>query len=290
MKTKSILIIILLLSLPASSFDFMHKPLRLRAGQPVPWEEIRKAILNPSSNAFEVSSFVMETFTLDPLPGGMGGSAVIPAPYQALAMLMGFQATPHRAGRWFHYLKGAQPLLDACTPEEREWYQKRLLHYRKVASDRLTKLSLVGKPVGDIHLLASWLYELDPTSPEKAMWRCQRRLLLEPRPCVPLRSREADAKLILMHSLPLFVQSSDGDAWFCLGFMEKNNRTVFTMLPCASITESSYFSFLDEKAPARSNMVILAWQDNWSILYVPRMTRAYNLSRSMLNSDDKEKE
>ncbi len=278
---KTILCVILLHS-TIYAFNFFGKTISVKEGMPVPWAEIKEAILKPSNNAFDSSSFVIENFTIQPLPGGMAANAKIPAPYQALAMLMGFQSAPHLAGRWFNFLNGTKIMLDEYKPSEKAQIIAKLSEYRKTAREYLNALCPGIDAVGDIQLMACWLYSLSSASPAEAMQKCQEKLFLEKRPCIPLQSRADEARLILMHDLPLFLQDGKGGGCFCLGFFEKDGRTAFVMLDCSEITRELVFSFLDENASARPVAKIMEWQKEWRILYVPRITRAYSLKDRML--------
>ena len=104
---------------------------------------------------------------------------------------------------------------------------------------------------------------------------CQEKLFLEKRRCIPMKSRAAEAKVILMQGIPLLVLDANGSGHFCLGFYETKEMTCFVVLDCADIKSSSLFSFVKKDADARKLAKVMEWQEGWSILYVPWMTIGY---------------
>ncbi len=90
-----------------------------------------------------------------------------------------------------------------------------------------------------------------------------------------MKSRAAEAKVILMQGIPLLVLDADGHGRFCMGFYETKDSTHFVVLDCADIKAPSMFSFVKKDAAARKLAKAVEWQENWSILYVPWMTIGY---------------
>ena len=270
---KSLLPIMLLFCVgDALALNFGFSRIKVEDGMAVPWKEIKEAILKPSDNAFDSSSFVVEDFRFLPIPDGKAVPDNIPLSFLAVASLIGFQ-TPNN--RYFDFFNAANGLLGFYDEYGKSQVKQNLLNLKKDAEAALDRHYPDGRPaVSDAQLLAYWLHAQD-RDPAQALRRFYEAFYLERRPGTPHRSRVQEAKLILMHGLPLFIASDKG-GFICLGFFEKGGETAFVMVDYGEVKSETVFSFLDEKASARPMATVMRWRPEWVILYVPKISRAYD--------------
>jgi len=284
---KSLLPIMLLFCASnALAFTFGRAKIKVEDGMAVPWPEIKEAILKPSNNAFDSCSFVVEDFRFLPIPNGKAAPDNIPLSFLAVASLLGFQASNNR---YFDFFNAANGLLNYYDEYGRSQVKQKLLNLKSEAEAALDRHYPDGRPVvSDAQLLAYWLHAQN-RDPAQALRRFYEAFYIERRPNTPHRSRAQEAKLILMHGLPFFILSGKG-GFICLGFFEKGGETAFVMVDYNEVKSEIVFSFLDEKASARPMATVMRWQPEWEILYVPRITRAYDPANRMRGIKTEEEE
>lgn len=270
------------------AFSLWGAKTSVKEGMPVPWEKIAEAVWEPSRNSFDSSSFVIEDFKVEPFLTSAEGEGTPPVPFQAMAMMLGFQTAPHWAGKWFDFFRPTPERLMDYDSKLQEQVRAKLSECEKRARSECAKHCTQVRVPSDRLLMACWLHSLDAASIEKAFEKGLMNLFLERRPCTTMRSRATEAQLILLHGLPLFVMAKDGRGWFLLGFLQKDGRTVFIAVDIKDIDAPMSLSLLHDQSPMRRLAKTLEWREDWQILYAPRMTRAYSERNRMHGLDAKE--
>ncbi len=292
MMTRKVVLVTALLfgAVRIHALSLLRTKTDVKEGMVVPWVKISEAVLKPSQNSFESSSFVIEDFKVEPFLLSMENNGAPPVEYQAIAMMLGFQTAPHLAGKWFDFFKVTPELLAEYDSRMQEQVRMKLAECERSARNECVKLCPQVDNPSDVLLMACWLYLLDPLSIQAALWKCQMNLFLEQRSCTTVRSHATEAQLILMHGLPLFIEDKDRHGRFCLGFLKNGDRTVFITLDINDITTPMTISLINAGSPMRKLAKTMEWRDDWRILYVPRIARTYNKSDRMHGLSAKEED
>jgi hypothetical protein len=236
----------------------------------VPWEEIKQAIMKPSQNNFTDSSFIVEDFHFTLPPSTGLDNKNIPMQYFVAASLIGFQSASDRV---FNFFSGGNNLLSFFPLAGQLQVKQKFENHKKQAYVELQKYSLGKTPdASDEQLLAYWLFGQSANISD-AMQIFYESFYIEPRNNFPIKSTVKEAKLILKLGLPFYVLNGN-NGFICLGFYEKDGKTLFIMIDPEELKEAVRFSFFNRPSHIHDIAKTLSWQSDWKIFYVPIIQRS----------------